>query len=130
MTLIHTLLAFVAPLVAFAPGRQIISKPAPDPMTVHGLIAWLETQPPARTYSYTQLDHCLFAKYAESLGYGKGRRALRGYCAKFPMAQINTDVGLPHWGNEIATASYGGENFGAALKRARAYARAAHNEVR
>lgn len=67
MSAVATTFAFLAPLVAFKP-REVETqeqKSAPDPRSIDGLIAWLETKEPDETFDYWDYDNCVFAQYAK-----------------------------------------------------------------
>jgi hypothetical protein len=41
----------------------------PDPFALENLIAWLEAQPPERTYVFTSNHNCLLAQYFTAMGF-------------------------------------------------------------
>lgn len=100
-----------------------------DPLSLAGLIAWLEKQPADRSYNYDCTGSCLIAQYLTAQGfaiYSVG--PFDFYFGEAPNLQMHP---LPADFNSIALASrnmFGGASlamtFGAALDRARALARA------
>ena len=90
------------------------TKPAVDPFSVAGLVAWLETQPADGEYCYEDGGRCLIAKYIIAIGYR--RPNIGGYSMsadglpsrKMPFGWEDISCIEPH-------------TFGAALQRARSY---------
>jgi hypothetical protein len=107
----------------YDPKWETKTKPTPAaPLSVGGLVAWLETQNPAAEYQFTDISHCLLARYFQSLGYrnawgGTGKNC-KFYYTKwriFPLARKAFPVEL------YRIASKGVHTYGAALQRARTY---------
>jgi hypothetical protein len=46
-------------------------KPRVEPLSLEGLVQWLETQPPETKYKYTQIYDCLWARYMQAIGNEK-----------------------------------------------------------
>ena len=86
-----------------------------DVYSLDGLIAWLRTQPPDKTYCYMNIDNCLIAQYL--IHHGCYRR-LHSHELK------NIDGG-----SFYHVANHEIETFGAALNRAIALARERAREV-
>lgn len=92
-----------------------------DPLSIDGMIAWLETRPANEEYCYVKSDGCLYAQYGEYLGYGKGEIGYRGYLMAVTGLSNPTACDEPY-GREnpyLSVARGGARNFGAALERAR-----------
>jgi len=94
----------------------------PDVFSLDGLIAWLETQDPATTYSYADIRGCLLYRALSDAGY-----PIKGCGGNYWSDKNNRMHALPGddragqerrgWGRRVAD---GGEwNYGAALERAR-----------
>lgn len=84
-----------------------------DPLSLEALIAWLEKQPASIEYDYTDPRDCLLCRYFKAHGYSNP--AISG-------AEMDHDGGhtyFPDIFRKIANDSLDGENYGAALKRAR-----------
>lgn len=86
-----------------------------DPFSLESLIAWLEKQPGATEYCYSDTGHCLLAQYFEAAGF---EQALLG-SETISWGNADIEVKLPLHFNEIAQGSGGIRTFGAALERAR-----------
>lgn len=80
-----------------------------DPVSLAGLIAWLEKQPKNGTYNWSSIDECLACRYWEGLGYINP--AQNKSC---PYAQVFG--GLGNYGRIAQVRPW---TFGGALKRAR-----------
>ena len=90
-------------------------KKTADPLSLAGLIAWLETQPSEGTYCYASNGKCLLALYFTARGF---RRVNMGP-TKFYHGRIwEYEAPLPHNFNAIAMGKP--RTMGAALERARA----------
>lgn len=102
--------------------KQIETKP--EPLSLAGLVAWLETQNPMTTYRYTNIDDCLVIRYVRSLGY-KDAWGATGYRPSFNyspwgiLPSIFFMKRIPVEMLEIANGGFYRETYGAALERAR-----------
>lgn len=71
MITLASILAFMAPAM-FKPADKSFEKDngwvKPDPRSIDGLIAWLETKNPAEQYDYTNGGRCLVAQYFAATG--------------------------------------------------------------
>lgn len=86
-----------------------------DPLSLPALIAWLEKQPAAATYCYSDTGHCLAAQYCKHVGIGYSVIPLGWYEAcnrtnEF-LYQLE-NISCPFTGERTT--------FGAALTRAKA----------
>jgi len=87
-----------------------------DPFSLASLIAWLEKQPPGKTYCYTSNGKCMIARYLINLGHkdvhvgGSGKwRSDRGRDSW----EIAAKIAIGSWPDVEQW------TFGAALERAR-----------
>jgi len=88
------------------------------PFTMPHFIAWLEQHPPERTYKWHECcGTCLLSQYAGSI---TGRIEDAGSIAYHVAAHMGPRVGDTFAG--VASAYLEPHTFGAALKRAKAYA--------
>lgn len=82
-----------------------------NPLSLEGLIAWLEKQPAETTYHYMNTDDCLFCRYLRVCG--------------FPLNSMGGDYWRDNDGNkhalpkELQEVPLGATTYGAALERAR-----------
>ena len=99
-----------------------------DPMSLDGLIQWLETKDPDEKYCYIVSEGCLLAQYFRAKGWAKARVSPSHlYSAPvrwLPFIRLSRP--LPSGFNDIAV--QGLFTFGAALDRACAY-REAHQHA-
>lgn len=86
-----------------------------NPISIAGLIEWLEEQNPKTRYSYTSPTDCLLARYFRAKGY---RWALVGphdfFYSRFFLPPLFSKS-IPEAMNDVAYA----RTYGAALERAR-----------
>ena len=91
-----------------------------DPFSLHTLIAWLETQNPATTYSYLDIDGCPLARYFRAHGFhgafcGATKfNYFNWWCFWWPLRKGR----IPHEFNEAVIC--GPKTYGGVLERARA----------
>lgn len=86
-----------------------------DPFSLKSLIAWLEQQPAAGKYCYSESGHCLLARYLTAMGF-EGVGISPWTYRHLPDREDRKE--LPDGWNNIA---FGYPfTFGAALERARA----------
>jgi hypothetical protein len=81
------------------------AKPKVDPLSVAGLVAWLETQPEDTEYDADDGDACVCKQYLRAIGLG----------------HLPYDAAIPNGATRIKITFWGPPTFGAALHRARAY---------
>lgn len=103
--------AFLAPLLFKPLTSPVEVATPPDPRSVAGLIAWLETKNPYEKYDQWCAETCLMAQYREH------HRASLG-----PYMLLNSILGWRAY-KQIAMSTSGRTTFGAALNRARRYQR-------
>ena len=80
--------------------------------SVHGLIAWLETQDPETTYEYTDSRDCLICRYFTARGVS--------WAGVIPNQWRDTDLKMHALPSGIQEVSQTGQwTYGAALARAK-----------
>lgn len=116
MLSIATILAFMGIPAAYRPTAAPVVAPEvcpPDPRSIDGLIAWLETKKPSERYNWISTDSCLMAQYRDFIG--------RGYSSGSKCITLDNVIGTAPY-IAVAMPRLGGRHtFGAALGRARAY---------
>jgi hypothetical protein len=90
-----------------------------DPFSLTSLVSWLELQPPAQTYCYTDIGHCLLSQYMLGMGFkGVNCGAFANVRWEEPDGKIVfKDLGEQFW--QVAVNHP--RDFGSALIRARSY---------
>jgi hypothetical protein len=118
--MLSTILAFLAsPLVMLKGETPKPDIAKPDPCTIDGLIAWLETKNPCESYRYESPQACLFGQYGVAMGWGSPRFS---ESRPYYMACQKLNGGRPPTGEPFGWVAAGNPHtFGAALKRARAW---------
>lgn len=87
-----------------------------DPVSLDGLIAWLETKPSKQYYPYYDCNGtCLYSQYLEALGFGTGTDAPDS-ASRIAARKLWDRL---HEGSFIYIAKMTPWTFGAALARAR-----------
>lgn len=99
----------------------------PDPKSIQGLIAWLETKDPREEYCYLESGSCLYSQYGKFLGFGMGCEAYGNYLQfvsgkKYP--NVSDEPFRDQFGPYKNVAQGGDRTFGAALERAHEWAEA------
>mgnify|MGYP001615675908 CR=1 FL=1 len=100
--------------------QEVIDRPLtirPNPLSLTGLIAWLEQQPNNREYCYGQSGGCLLFQYFRASGF-TCFNVSGDYFDHNSRGHLDFDrTSLPPHFNEIAIGHP--QTFGGALKRAR-----------
>lgn len=96
----------------YNPAWEAPVKAKPHPVSLEGLITWLEKQNPDTRYNYTSNSDCLLSRYFRSCGYLRVRCYLDGFHYSLIFFK-----NIPEEMNYVA-GDYGW-TYGAALDRAR-----------